>query len=227
MTSYWAALTSAVWLGILTSISPCPLATNVAAISYIAKQVDRPWQTMMTGLLYTIGRTVTYVTLGVLLVASILSAPHVSDLLQQHMNQVLGPVLIVVGMLLLDLLRLPAFGISAAPRLSEHLGHGRFYGAFLLGVLFALSFCPISAALFFGSLIPLATASRSSAALPALYGLGTAMPVFAFAVLTALGAKSVAGLFQRVTSLEPWARRITGTVFVLIGVYFCWIYLIS
>jgi cytochrome c biogenesis protein CcdA len=124
-------------------------------------------------------------------------------------------------------LRLPAFGISAGSHTSERLAKGHFAGGFLLGILFALSFCPISAALFFGSLIPLATASRSSVMLPALYGLGTSLPVFAFAFLIAIGAKSVAGMFDRLISMEVWARRVTGALFIFIGIYLSWNYLIA
>ena len=220
MDNFWVGVTTAAWLGLLTSISPCPLATNIAAISYIGKQADRPRRVLLTGILYTLGRTLTYVILGVLLVASLLSVPGLSNFLQHYMNKILGPVLIVVGMFLLDLLNLPAWGGSGASRLGERLGRSGAWGAGLLGMLFALSFCPTSAALFFGSLIPLSIKWQSSVILPSLYGAGTALPVFAFAVLIAMGAKSLGAAFQRLTAVELWARRITGVVFILIGIYF-------
>jgi cytochrome c-type biogenesis protein len=220
MDDFWVGVTSAMWLGVLTSISPCPLATNIAAISYIGKQADRPLTVLLTGTMYTLGRTLTYVILGALLVASLLSVPGLSNFLQHYMNKLLGPVLIVVGMFLLDLLHLPALGGSGASCLGERLGRSGAWGAGLLGMLFALSFCPTSAALFFGSLIPLSVKWQSSVVLPSLYGAGTALPVFAFAVLIAMGAKSLGGVFQRLTAVELWARRITGGVFILIGIYF-------
>jgi cytochrome c-type biogenesis protein len=219
MDSLWIGLTSAMWLGLLTSISPCPLATNIAAISYIGKQADRPRTVLLTGTLYTLGRALTYVILGVLLVASLLSVPQLSNSLQHYMNKILGPVLVLVGMFLLDLLRLPGLGGAADSRLSERLGRSGPWGALLLGMLFALSFCPTSAALFFGSLIPLSIKWESAVTLPSLYGIGTALPVFMFAVLVAAGAKSVASVFHKLSAVEVWARRLTGVVFVVVGIY--------
>jgi cytochrome c-type biogenesis protein len=227
MDHFWIGLTSAIWLGILTSISPCPLATNIAAISYIGKQADRPRTVLLTGILYTFGRALTYVILGALLVASLLSIPQLSNSLQHYMNKILGPVLILVGMLLLDLLRLPALGGSGTSRLRERLGQSGAWGAVLLGMLFALSFCPTSAALFFGSLIPLSIKWESAVTVPTLYGVGTALPVFVFAVLVAVGAKSVASTFQKLTAVEVWARRITGVVFVAVGIYLSAIHIFS
>jgi cytochrome c-type biogenesis protein len=218
---------SALWLGILTSISPCPLTTNIAAISYLGRQADRTDRVIASGLLYTLGRTATYVLLAAISVFTILSIPHLSFWLQHYMGKAMGPILVVVGFFLLGIIRLPAFNLLREKDLQLPDRKRGIWGAGALGMLFALSFCPTSAALFFGSLIPLAIESRSVVVLPALYGLGTALPVFAFAVLIALGAKSVAAAFKRLTAVEVWARRITGTVFVGIGIYFCWTNLIA
>jgi cytochrome c-type biogenesis protein len=221
MGDFQIGLISALWLGLLTSISPCPLATNIAAISFIGRQADRPRAVFLTGTLYTLGRALTYVILGALLVSSLLSIPQLANFLQHYMNKILGPVMILVGMLLLDLLHLPAVGGSGTSQLSERLSRSGAWGAGLLGMLFALAFCPTSAALFFGSLIPLSLKWQSAVTLPSVYGLGTALPVFAFAVLVALGAKSVASVFQKLTAVEVWARRITGALFIVVGIYFC------
>jgi cytochrome c-type biogenesis protein len=220
------AALSALWLGILTSISPCPLATNIAAISYLGKQAQSTKSVFAHGLLYTIGRTVTYLVLAVIAVTSVLSLPELSFFLQRHMGQLMGPILIAVGLVLLELVRLPSFGLTIGKKFQARAQRGGVWGAGALGMLFALSFCPTSAGLFFGSLIPLAIDAKSVVVLPGLYGLGTALPVFAFAVLIALGAKSVATVFHRLSALEVWARRVTGAVFILIGTYFCWIYLL-
>jgi cytochrome c-type biogenesis protein len=213
---------SALWLGILTSISPCPLATNIAAISYLGKQAQDTKTVFANGFLYTIGRTATYVILAVIAVTSILSLPELSFFLQRYMSKLMGPLLIAIGLVLLEAVRLPSFGVTIGEKIQTRAQRGGIWGAGALGMLFALSFCPTSAALFFGSLIPLAINSKSVVVLPGLYGLGTALPVFAFAVLIALGAKSIATVFQRLSALEVWARRITGAVFILIGIYFCW-----
>jgi cytochrome c biogenesis protein CcdA len=225
MSTLLIAAFSALWLGILTSISPCPLATNIAAISYLGKQAQSTKSVFAHGLLYTIGRTVTYVSLAVIAVTSILSLPQLSFFLQRYMGKLMGPILIVVGLVLLEFVRPPSFGLSADKKFQALGERGGAWGAGALGMLFALSFCPTSAGLFFGTLIPLAIDSKSVVVLPGLYGLGTALPVFAFAVLIALGAKSVATVFQRLSALEVWARRITGVVFILIGFYFCWTYI--
>ncbi|CAK8722081.1 MAG: Cytochrome C biogenesis protein transmembrane region [Candidatus Electronema aureum] len=217
-------LASAFWLGILTSISPCPLTTNIAAISYVGRRVGKPASVLQAGLLYTAGRTLAYLLLGMLLVGSLLSAPSLSQVLQKHMNMALGPMLIVVGLILLELIPLPvgSSGLSAAlQNKADSLGIG---GAGLLGMVFALSFCPTSAALFFGSLLPLAVQQQSGILLPGVYGLATGLPVLLFALLLAFGTNKVAQAFNRIAAFEIWARRITGLLFVLIGGYYCAVY---
>jgi cytochrome c biogenesis protein CcdA len=172
-------------------------------------------------LLYTLGRILAYVALGILLVESILSTPQLSHLLQKYMNKILGPILILVGMILLDLLRFSLPGAGLSEKMQKRFESWGIWGAGLLGVIFALSFCPISAALFFGSLIPLSVKSGSGLMLPALYGLGTGLPVLLFAVLIAFGAQSVGNAFNKLTQLELWIRRVTGGIFILVGVYYC------
>ncbi len=219
MDSASAGMLAALWLGVLTSISPCPLATNIAAVSYIGKQVADVRRVLLAGIAYTLGRMVTYVGVGAIVVTGLLSIPAVSMFLQRYMILFIGPVLILVGMFLLELIRAdfsgPGAGVSAA-RYAERGGIG---GAGFLGILFALSFCPVSAALFFGSLVPLAVSRQSPVLLPSLYGIGTGLPVIAFAVLIAAGAKSVGVIFNRLTVFEWWARRVTGIIFIAIGVY--------
>ncbi len=225
MENYPVSVLWALWLGILTSISPCPLATNVAAMSYIGRHVDSSRQVFLSGLLYTAGRMVAYIVLGVLIVGSLLSVAEVSLWLQRHMNQLLGPVLVLVGIVLLGLVPLPVFGGAVSEKVQRRAQSYGVWGAGLLGIVFALSFCPLSAALFFGSLIPLSVQSKSAVTLPSVYGIGTGLPVFLFAVLIATGARAVGRAFDRLALIELWARRLTGTVFVLLGVYFCLSYI--
>ena len=217
----WLGMGSAIWLGILTSISPCPLATNIAAISFIGRRVGAPKAVVATGLLYTVGRSLAYVVLAAILVASLLSAPTVSHVLQKYMNKLLGPILILVGMLLLELIQIKVPGVGVGQKMSKRVEAWGIWGGLALGVIFALSFCPASAGLYFGGLIPLAVKHESSVTLPLLFGIGTALPVFAFAILIALGTQAVARAFERITQIEWWARRITGVLFVGIGMYFC------
>ncbi|MFH1892921.1 MAG: aromatic aminobenezylarsenical efflux permease ArsG family transporter [Candidatus Zixiibacteriota bacterium] len=217
-------LGTAFWLGILTSISPCPLATNIAAISYIGKRVGSPRMVFVSGFLYNLGRMIAYVLLGVLLVASVLSIPEVARFLQQYMNKLLGPILIIAGMFLLELLKFGGSGSRIGEKMQRRVDRSGVWGALLLGFVFALSFCPVSAALFFGSLIPLSIKHSSAILFPSVYGIGTGLPVIVFAILIAMGTRYVGGLFEKLTQIEFWARRITGVIFILVGIYYCLTY---
>jgi len=211
---------SALWLGILTSISPCPLATNIAVISYIGRRVGSSRQVFLTGLLYTLGRTLAYLGLAAVLVASALSVPQISLFVQKYMHLILGPILIIVGMFLLGLIQLSMGGSGMSEGLQKRVDAMGIWGALLLGVVFALTFCPTSAALFFLSLVPLSLKVNSSVALPAIYGVGTALPVIVFAVLLAASAQSVGKAYNVLAKIEWWARMITGWIFILVGIYF-------
>jgi cytochrome c-type biogenesis protein len=213
------AAASALWFGILTSLSPCPLATNITAISFVGRRTGSPGGVMLSGVLYAVGRTIVYVTISMLLVASLLSAPVVSLTLQVWMNKLLGPILILVGMVMLGLIRLRFRGRGMGERLQQNVERWGVIGALPLGVLFALSFCPVSAALFFGSLLPLAVTHGSGILLPLLYGMGTALPVIVFAAIIAFGARRLGRAFERVGQFERWMRVATGVVFIGVGVY--------
>lgn len=221
----WLAVGSALWLGILTSISPCPLASNIAAISFISRRVGQSRQVLLSGLLYTVGRTVTYVALAVIILAGLLAMGEVARFLQRYMNQILGPVLILLGMVLLGML---GFSLSlnlAGQGVQERASKGGWWWSGLLGILFALSFCPVSAGLFFGGLIALSAANSSRVLLPSLFGMGTALPVIVFAFLIAFGSQYVGEAFNRLTQIERWVRTITGVVFILAGMYYCLTYI--
>jgi cytochrome c-type biogenesis protein len=211
---------SALWLGILTSISPCPLATNIAAISYIGRRMDNSRQVFITGMLYTLGRTIAYVGLAFIILASLLSVPQISLFLQKYMHLAIGPILIIVGMILLRLLQFNLGGSGMSEGLQKWVEAMGIWGGFLLGIVFALTFCPTSAALYFLNLIPLSLKVNSSFALPALYGIGTALPVIIFAVLLAISANTVGRAYNVLAKIEWWGRIITGWLFVLLGIYF-------
>ena len=217
----WFAIGSALWLGILTSISPCPLASNIAAISFIGRRVDSKRHVLLSGSLYTFGRTITYLVLGMIVMAGLMASGEIARFLQKYLNQILGPVLILVGMLLLGLLNMTASFNLAGSGVQERAGRGGLGWSVILGVLFALSFCPVSAGLFFGGLIPLSTSNGSRFLLPALFGVGTALPVIVFAFLMAFGSQYVGKAFNRMTQIEWWVRTITGVVFILAGIYYC------
>lgn len=217
---------SALWLGILTSISPCPLASNIAAVSFIGKRVDRPQKVLLAGTLYTLGRTVSYFAVAFIVVQSIVSTPTVALFLQSNMNQILGPILIVAGVLLLDFIPWPwTGGNGLAAGMQKKVEKSGLLGALLLGLVFALTFCPVSAALFFGSLIPLAVKHESSVSMPIMYGVGTALPVVIFSALIAFATHRVSNAFNILTKVEPWMRRITAVIFIVVGGYYCLAYI--
>jgi len=209
---------AALWLGILTSISPCPLSTNIAAISYVGRRVVKTRWVLLSGLLYTAGRSLAYLAVGILVTKGLLSIPGVSMFLQRYMNLFIGPLMLIVGVLLLDLFRISFGGGGIGATMKKRIDNMGIWGAGALGLIFALAFCPTSAGLFFGGLIPLAVKSNSAVILPILYGVGTALPVIGFSLLLAFGAHLVGAAFNKLTIIEIWVRRITAVIMILVGV---------
>lgn len=217
----WTLFFSALWLGILTAISPCPLATNIAAISFIGRKAGQKNHVIASGLLYSAGRTIAYVLLGAVIIAGMLGSADTSRFLQKYMNEALGPILIILGLVLLGWLGFSASLNIGAEKLQAQAQKGGLLWAAPIGFLFALSFCPVSAGLFFGGLLPLALKHHSSILLPVVYGIGTALPVVIFALLMAFGSSYVGKTFTCLTQIELWIRRLAGTAFILAGLYYC------
>lgn len=221
-------LTSALWLGILTSISPCPLATNIAAVSFLSKNVVQVKKVLQSGVAYTIGRMIAYALIGFLIISSLLSVPIIAQFLQQWMNRLLGPILIIAALFLLNVVKINISGLVLSSEKQQSLAQkGGVTGSFALGFLFALSFCPVSAALFFGSLIPLSLQHNIGSVLPFVYGLGTGLPVLVFAASIAFGAQSLTRWFYKVTTIETYMRKATGVIFLIVGGYFVWNHIVS
>jgi cytochrome c biogenesis protein CcdA len=219
MQNFYFDIFSAFWLGILTSISPCPMATNIAAVSFITRNLGSSNKALWSGFLYAAGRMLTYVAIAVLAVASLLSLPEVSFFLETNMHKIIGPLLIVVGIVLLDVLPISFSTSFASSSVQEKAGKWGMWGSGLLGIIFALTFCPLSAALFFGSLIPLAIDGKSAVLMPSVYGLGTALPVVAFALVMVFSVKSIGKIFDKLTKIEKWARKLTAIIFIGAGIY--------
>jgi cytochrome c biogenesis protein CcdA len=216
----WHDLGFALWLGLLTSISPCPLATNIAAISYLGRQVERRSRAVLAGLSYAAGRTTVYVVLGFFLVSSTQAVPGLSMAMQRYTDRFLGPLLVLVGSFLLNVFKWNRGGPVAGEKTRKRLSGKGIPGAYLLGILFALSFCPVSAALFFGNTLTLAVRLHSRIVIPGLYGLGTALPAVVFSLLIAYSVHAVGRVFNRLTLFEKWARLVSGGVFIAAGIYY-------
>ncbi len=219
MTERLAAGATALWLGILVAISPCPLATNIAAVSFIGRDVGRSGRVVVSGIAYTLGRSLSYAGIAALVATSVLSIPGVSWFLQEQANRILGPLLVFIGIVVLGWIRIPMPSLGIGDALKRRAAARGVGGAALLGTIFALSFCPVSAGLFFGSLIPLSVSARSPVALPALFGIGTGLPVLACAIPLALGAGVVGRAFDVLARIERWTKPVTGAVFIVVGAY--------
>jgi len=214
-----AALFTALWLGIVTSISPCPLATNVAAVSVLARRIDDRRRALAGAVLYAVGRMLVYIILALVVIAGLATMPALSAFLRREILPLVGPILILVGLVVLGWIPLPVNWRAGGAGAAEKLSKWGLVGEFLLGGLFALSFCPTSAALFFGSLLPLAVASSLPALPVALYGLGTALPVGVLAVLLVISSEKAAQALGRVQSFQKVAVNLTAVVLIGVGVW--------
>ena len=221
----WVAIVSALWLGIQTSISPCPLATNITAVAFLGRSISNSRRVLLSGLVYAVGRTAAYVGLSVLILWIlkdwIAAGSVLSNVLQKYGLMVIGPLLILLGMLLLNMLTLPGSLSLAGAGFQERAAKGGLWWSGILGFIFAMSFCPASAALFFLLLIPLAASQESMVLLPTLYGIGTALPVVVFALLMVFANQYVAKTFDRLTLVEKWVRLGAGVVFIIAGLFYC------
>lgn len=241
MVTYLLYLAAALYLGILTSINPCPLATNIAAISYIGRKVENSRLVINAGLLYTLGRCLLYLGLAALLTTTALSIPAVSIFLQKYMHLVLGPIFLLLGMFLVGLIAITSGGTMMSDGMQKRVDAMGIWGALLLGVLFAVSFCPTSAAWFFGLLalimgseagaitsvvakvgisLPEASLPAGTFVFPLVYGVGTALPVLIVAFLLAYSAQAVGKTYNVLSKVEWWARMVTGWIFIVVGFYF-------
>jgi cytochrome c-type biogenesis protein len=212
---------TALLLGLITAIAPCPMATNIAAVAYITRNVKDRKYAVITGSLYTLGRMFSYSLLGIFIIVVGLDIPWVSDTIQDVGEKVLGPLLIVVGLLMLFIDRIP-FGTGGGKlaSLGSKVAGWGMIGGFLLGVIFALAFCPYSAVLFFGALIPVALKSNGGMALPAVFAIGTGLPVLVFGTLISLGVSGVANWLNAITRAERIIRIIVSLIFIGVGIYY-------
>ncbi|HCD71434.1 aromatic aminobenezylarsenical efflux permease ArsG family transporter [Thermovirga lienii] len=214
---------SALWLGILASISPCPFASNLAAFSFIEKDCTNHREVLKAGLSYTLGRIATFTFLGFLISQGTSHISIISMALQKHGNMFLGPILVIVGVFVLDLLEIPPLKITSRMKAYKFYVGGP-KSAFLMGILFALALCPVSAALFFGGLVPLAVRAKSYLLLPATFGLGSALPVSIMALSLSIGISAFIKSEQQLQRIQTWAKTVTGSAMIIIGLYFCFAY---
>jgi len=219
-------LLAAFFIGLMTAISPCPLATNITAIAYASKKIDNSKHTIIVSLLYTLGRMFTYVAIALLIVWFGVNVQSISLFLQKYGERILGPVLIIIGIIMLDILKINFFKSSSKlDALKEKLAKKGFLGAFLLGVIFALAFCPFSGVLFFGMLIPLAINAGDGLIIPAVFALATGLPVIILSLILVYSVSKLGKIMNKIQTFEKWTRKIVAVTFIIVGVYYTGIYL--
>jgi len=215
-----APFLTAALLGLMTAISPCPLATNITAVGYISRDVDNRKKVFLNGVVYTMGRAVSYTLIAVFIFIGA-DQFKISGLFQEYGEKIIGPLLIIIGILMLNILNINipwSFG-NLSNRFSERKKN-RYWDVFLLGIVFALAFCPYSGVLYFGMLIPITITSASGLYLPIVFAVATGIPVLVFAWLIAYTVSGVGRLYMRLKLFEKWFRRIVALVFIGVGIYY-------
>lgn len=211
-------------LGLLTALSPCPLATNIAAIGFIGKEMEDRKRVFRNGLLYTSGRILAYTLLGFVLILILKEGSSmfgIQKTIGTWGERVLGPALLVIGLFMLfgDRLNLPQFGFKGN---AEGLARKGGWGALLIGILFALAFCPTSGVLYFGMLIPLSATTTAGYLLPAVFAIATALPVLVVAWILAFSVQQMGRFYGRMRTVQRWMNLFVGMLFIGIGIYYSW-----
>ncbi len=209
---------SAILLGLMTAISPCPLATNITAVGFISKDIENRNRVFFNGLFYTLGRAISYTGLAFIFYLGA-DQFELSGVFQKYGEKIIGPLLILIGLFMLDFLKVRFPGLSKITSRMESKKRWGYWDATLLGMLFALAFCPYSGVLYFGMLIPLSIGSVSGLLLPVLFAIATGIPVVIFAWVFAYAVSGIGGLYNKVKLFEIWFRRVVSILFILIGVY--------
>jgi sulfite exporter TauE/SafE len=210
---------TALVLGFMTAISPCPLATNITAVGFISKDIENRNRVFINGLLYTFGRAISYT--GIALVIY-LGADQFkfSGFLQIYGEKILGPLLIIIGLFMLNVIKIRFPGFSSLTSKMETKTKWGYFDAVLLGMIFALAFCPYSGVLYFGMLVPVTVASASGLYLPVVFAIATGIPVIIFAWILAFSVGSIGGVYNKMRNFEIWFRRAIAVLFIVVGIYY-------
>lgn len=222
--NYNIPVLSAFILGLMTAISPCPLATNITATAFISKNISSKRKVFLSGLLYSLGRGFSYTAIGLILYFGA-SKFHIARFFNQNGEKYLGPLLIIIGLIMLNVIKLNFFGkLNVQEKLSDRFKDKGLLGSFLIGVVFALAFCPYSGALFFGMLIPMTITSADGLYLPFIFAFGTGLPVILFTYLLAFTAGKVGVFYNKITKIEKIMRAVAGFAFIITGLYYVLIF---
>lgn len=212
-------------LGLLTAISPCPLATNIAAVGFIGRNIENRRRVFINGLLYTLCRVLSYTLLGVVLIMILKEGSSmfgIQKTIGTWGELLIGPMLLIIGLFMLwgDRLNLPKFGFNGN---TEGLARKGGAGALLIGVLFALAFCPTSGVFYFGMLIPMSATATVGYLFPAVFAIATAIPVLIVAWILAFSVQQMSSFYGRIKTVQKWLNLIVGILFIVIGIYYCFV----
>jgi cytochrome c-type biogenesis protein len=211
-------------LGLMTAISPCPLATNITAIGFIGKDLQDKRKIFLNGIFYTLGRAVSYTALGIILILILEQGGSIFKIqrsLSTYGGYFLGPLLVIIGIFMLDIIKINFSLLGKnSEKLEKKARKGTFANSFLIGIIFALAFCPYSGILYFGGLIPLSLTSAGGIFLPFVFAIATGLPVLVFAWILAFSVSSVGGFYSKLKTFEYWFRRIVAVVFIGVGIYY-------
>jgi len=216
-------------IGLITAIGPCPLSANITAIAYVSSKFLNARETILAGTLYTLGRAATYTIIGLFIYMFGSTVMDSAPVLQDYEKIIIGPILVLVGVVMLELVK-PSItvGDSLKARYGLELAKRGAVGSFFLGVIFALAFCPYTAVMFFGLLIPLALeSSYVGVSYPLLFGIGTGLPVLIFAMLLGVSATFARTYVAKIVKVEPYVRKTLGAGFILYGSYLTITYMLS
>ena len=206
-------------LGLMTAISPCPLATNITAVGFISKEIEIPQRVFINGILYTLGRAISYTAIPIIIYFGA-DQLKFSGFFQMYGEKFLGPLLILIGLLMLDVLKLNFPGLSGITSKMEKKTKWGYWDAVLLGIVFALAFCPYSGVLFFGMLVPITIASPSGLYLPVVFAIATGIPVIIFAWFLAYAVSGIGNIYNKIRIFEVWFRRGVAVLFIAVGIYY-------
>lgn len=215
-------LVTAFILGLLTAVSPCPLATNITAVGFISKDIGSNTRIFINGVLYTLGRVLAYSVLGAVLIAVLRKGADVFAIqkaISVWGEYLVSPALILIGMFMLfgNKLNLSKFGFSPIGRAERLKG---VWGSLLLGVLFAMSFCPTSGLLYFGMLIPMSAMESEGYLLPVVYAFATGLPVMLVAWILAYSVAGIGNFYNRMQIFRKWFNLVVAVLFILVGLYY-------
>ncbi len=210
---------TALILGLMTAISPCPLATNITAVGFISRDIENKHRVFINGILYTLGRAITYTAIPLIIFFGV-DQLKFSGFFQRYGEKIIGPLLIVIGLFMLDFIKVNFPAMNRLPTRMQHKETWSSLDAILLGIVFALAFCPYSGVLYFGMLVPMTVSSASGLYLPVVFALATGIPVIIFSWLLAYTVSGIGGFYHKVKTFELWFRRVIAFLFIVVGVYY-------